>query len=151
MDVVAPVGPGLPGGHAVGEPARRRRRASPRSSGSTSAPTSTLEELGRALEDELARAVRRTGVTARVQRVGSAFTLFFTSEEVVDLASAKKSRHRALRQVLPRHAGARVHAPPAQFEAAFISLAHTVEDIEGFSAAAKEVLGETHRHSGQVG
>jgi glutamate-1-semialdehyde 2,1-aminomutase len=101
-----------------------------------------LEELGRALEDELSRAVRRTGARARVQRVGSAFTLFFTPEEVVDLASAKKSDTALYARFFHGMLERGYMLPPAQFEAAFISLAHTVEDIEGFSAAAKEVLGE---------
>jgi len=43
------------------------------------------------LEDDLGRAVRRSGVKARLQRIGSAFTLFFSPEEVVDMASARKA------------------------------------------------------------
>jgi glutamate-1-semialdehyde 2,1-aminomutase len=102
----------------------------------------TLEELGRALEDELSRAVRRTGARARVQRVGSAFTLFFTPEEVVDLATAKKSDTALYARFFQGMLDRGYMLPPAQFEAAFISLAHSVEDIQGFAAAAKEVLGE---------
>jgi glutamate-1-semialdehyde 2,1-aminomutase len=102
----------------------------------------TLEELGRALEDELSRAVRRTGARARVQRIGSAFTLFFTPEEVVDLASAKKADTALYARFFNGMLERGYYLPPAQFEAAFISLAHTVNDIEGFVAAAKEVLTE---------
>jgi glutamate-1-semialdehyde 2,1-aminomutase len=102
----------------------------------------TLEELGRALEDELSRAIRRTGARARVQRVGSAFTLFFTPEEVVDLDSAKKADAVIYGRFFNGMLDRGYMLPPAQFEAAFISLAHTLEDVEGFVAAAKEVLGE---------
>jgi len=101
-----------------------------------------LEELGRALEDELSRAVRRTGARARVQRVGSAFTLFFTPEEVVDLATAKKSDTALYARFFHGMLERGYMLPPAQFEAAFISLAHTADDIAGFAAAAKDVLGE---------
>jgi len=101
-----------------------------------------LEELGRALEDELSRAVRRTGARARVQRVGSAFTLFFTTEEVVDLATAKKSDTALYARFFHGMLERGYMLPPAQFEAAFISLAHTADDIAGFAAAAKDVLGE---------
>jgi glutamate-1-semialdehyde 2,1-aminomutase len=102
----------------------------------------TLEGLGRSLEDELARAVRRTGARARVQRVGSAFTLFFTLEEVVDLTSAKRSdtaQYASFFQGMLRRG---FFLPPAQFEAAFLSAAHTLEDVEAFVGAAKEVLAE---------
>jgi glutamate-1-semialdehyde 2,1-aminomutase len=99
-----------------------------------------LEGIGRVLEDELARAVRRTNVTARVQRVGSAFTLFFTTEEVVDLASAKKSDTAQYARYFHGMLERGYLLPPAQFEAAFVSLAHTLEDVQGFVTAAREVL-----------
>ena len=102
----------------------------------------TLEDLGRALEDELSRAVRRTGARARVQRVGSAFTLFFTTEEVVDLVSAKKADTAVYARFFHGMLERGYLLPPAQFEAAFISLAHTPADVEGFIAAAREVLSE---------
>jgi glutamate-1-semialdehyde 2,1-aminomutase len=101
-----------------------------------------LEGLGRGLEDELARAVRRTGAKARIQRVGSAFTLFFTSEEVVDLASAKKSDTAQYAKFFHGMLERGFLLPPAQFEAAFVSLAHTLEDVQGFVTAAKEVLAQ---------
>jgi len=99
-----------------------------------------LEGLGRALEDELARAVRRSGAKARVQRVGSAFTLFFTSEEVVDLTSAKKSDTAMYAKFFHGMLERGFMLPPAQFEAAFVSLAHTLEDVQAFVTAAREVL-----------
>jgi glutamate-1-semialdehyde 2,1-aminomutase len=102
----------------------------------------TLEDLGRALEDELSRAIRRTGARARVQRVGSAFTLFFTTEEVVDLVSAKKADTAIYARFFNGMLERGYLLPPAQFEAAFLSLAHTPADVEGFIAAAKEVLSE---------
>ncbi|HSZ80893.1 MAG TPA: aspartate aminotransferase family protein, partial [Polyangia bacterium] len=99
-----------------------------------------LEGLGRALEDELARAVRRTGAKARIQRVGSAFTLFFTSEEVVDLTSAKKSDTAMYAKFFHGMLERGFLMPPAQFEAAFVSMAHTLEDVQAFVTAAREVL-----------
>jgi glutamate-1-semialdehyde 2,1-aminomutase len=108
----------------------------------TSQAYETLDELGRAMEDELGRAVRRTGARARVQRVGSAFTLFFTPEEVVDLASAKKADTGLYARFFAGMLDRGFMLPPAQLEAAFLSLAHTVEDVESFAAAARDVLGE---------
>jgi glutamate-1-semialdehyde 2,1-aminomutase len=101
----------------------------------------TLEGLGRVLEDDLGRAIRRTGVKARVQRIGSAFTLFFAPEEIVDLATAKKSNIEMYSKFFHGMLEQGFMLPPAQFEAGFISLAHTLEEINAFTNAAREVLG----------
>jgi glutamate-1-semialdehyde 2,1-aminomutase len=139
MDVVAPQGPVYQAGTLSGNPVAvaaglaTLKRLDERS-------FIALEGLGRGLEDELARAIRRTGTKARVQRVGSAFTLFFTSEEVVDLASAKKSDTAMYGRFFHGMLERGFLLPPAQFEAAFVSMAHTLEDVQAFVTAAKEVL-----------
>src|SRR4029077_2858884 len=99
-----------------------------------------LEGMGRALEDELSRVLRRTGTRAHIQRVGSAFTLFFTPEEVVDLTSAKNADTGEYARFFHGMLDRGFLLPPAQFEAAFVSLAHTLEDVQAFVAAAREVL-----------
>ncbi len=109
-----------------------------------------LEGLGRGLEDELSRVIRRSGVKARVQRVGSAFTLFFTPEEVTDLASAKKADTAMYGKFFHGMLERGFMLPPAQFEAAFVSLAHTLEDVQAFIAAAREVLGKLKDDAGPV-
>jgi glutamate-1-semialdehyde 2,1-aminomutase len=101
----------------------------------------TLEGLGRVLEDDLGRAIRRSQVKARVQRIGSAFTLFFASQEVVDLASAKQASTELYARFFHGMLDRGFMLPPAQFEAAFISLAHSLEDVSNFTTAAREVLG----------
>src|SRR3954468_14732241 len=141
MDVVAPQGPVYQAGTLSGNPLAvaaglaTLRRLDERA-------YLALEGLGRALEDELARAVRRSGVKARVQRVGSAFTLFFTPEEVVDLASAKKADTGQYATFFHGMLERGFFLPPAQFEAAFVSMAHTLEDVQAFVTAAREVLAE---------
>jgi glutamate-1-semialdehyde 2,1-aminomutase len=93
------------------------------------------------LEDDLGRAIRRTGVKAHVQRAGSAFTLFFSHEEVVDLTTAKQSNTELYAKFFHGMLERGVMLPPAQFEAGFISLAHSLEDINSFTTTAREVLG----------
>jgi glutamate-1-semialdehyde 2,1-aminomutase len=139
MDMVAPVGPVYQAGTLSGNPVAvaaglaTLKRLDERA-------FVALEGLGRGLEDELSRAVRRSGAKARIQRVGSAFTLFFTTEEVVDLASAKKSDTAQYARYFHGMLERGYLLPPAQFEAAFVSLAHTLEDVQGFVTAAREVL-----------
>ncbi|MGQ0614595.1 MAG: glutamate-1-semialdehyde 2,1-aminomutase [Planctomycetaceae bacterium] len=95
-----------------------------------------LEELGAHLEEALA-AVR---APLRVQRVGSMITLFFSEAPVSDLASASRCDTRAFarwhRAMLDRG----VYLPPSQFEAFFVSLAHTAEDLEAIARAHRDAL-----------
>jgi glutamate-1-semialdehyde 2,1-aminomutase len=64
-----------------------------------------------------------------VNRVGSMFTIFFTGSAVTDYQSAKKSDTARFAE-FHRHMLARgIYLPPSQFEAAFVSSAHTEEDI----------------------
>jgi glutamate-1-semialdehyde 2,1-aminomutase len=78
------------------------------------------------------------GVT--VNRVGSMFTLFFTGQPVTDYESAKRSDTarfgRFFRAMLERG----IYLAPSQFEAAFLSAAHTEEDISETVAAAAEAF-----------
>src|SRR6478752_5308994 len=141
MDVVAPLGPVYQAGTLSGNPLAVAAGIATLKRLDEHAYV-TLEGLGRVLEDELSRAIRRTGTKARVQRVGSAFTLFFTTEEVVDLVSAKKADTAIYARFFHGMLERGYLLPPAQFEAAFISLAHTPAAVEGFIAASREVLSE---------
>ncbi|MEX0800022.1 MAG: glutamate-1-semialdehyde 2,1-aminomutase [Dehalococcoidia bacterium] len=92
------------------------------------------------LEDGLRRSAEETETPVRINRAGSMLTLFFTSEDVTDFASAKRSdsdRFAAFfRGMLERG----VLLPPSQFEAAFVSLAHTDDEINATIEAAREAF-----------
>jgi glutamate-1-semialdehyde 2,1-aminomutase len=97
-----------------------------------------LERLGQRLEQGLRRAA--AGVPAQVQRVGSAFTLFFTGQPVTDFASAKTSDSARYGRFFHAMLDRGFYLPPAQLEAGFLSLAHTEADVDAFVAAAAEAL-----------
>jgi len=103
---------------------------------------SRLETLGAQLQAGIERAIKRREVTATVQRVGSMLTVFFTSGPVVDFAAADRCDRdrfaRWHRGLLTRG----VYWPPSQLEAAFISAAHTSEDVERTIAAVDAALGD---------
>jgi glutamate-1-semialdehyde 2,1-aminomutase len=139
MDVVAPVGPVYQAGTLSGNPLAVAAGLATLKRLDEHAYI-TLEMLGRVLEDDLGRAIRRSGVKARLQRIGSAFTLFFAPEEVVDLATAKQSDTELYAKFFHGMLERGFMLPPAQFEAAFLSLAHTMEDLQTFASAAREVL-----------
>jgi glutamate-1-semialdehyde 2,1-aminomutase len=73
-----------------------------------------------------------------VNRIGSMFTIFFTGTAVTDYTSAKKADTTRFAD-FHRHALERgIYLPPSQFEAAFVSAAHTAEDIETTARCFRE-------------
>ena len=81
------------------------------------------------------------GIT--VNRIGSMITFFFTPGPVTDYASARQSDTARFAEFFRWMLGRGVYFPPSQFEAAFISAAHSEEDIEQTVAAARQFF----RHS----
>jgi glutamate-1-semialdehyde 2,1-aminomutase len=100
----------------------------------------TLESRAALLAEGLAAAARDAGIPSCVQRAGSMLTGFFTPGPVVDFATAKQSdteRYgRFFREMLARG----VYLAPSQYEAAFVSTAHTDADIETTLGAAREAF-----------
>jgi glutamate-1-semialdehyde 2,1-aminomutase len=100
----------------------------------------TLEARSARLEKGLAEAVREARIPARVQRVGSMLTLFFTAGAVADYAGARACDTEAFGRFFQGMLGRGVYLPPSQFEAWFVSLAHTDEDIRRTVEAARGVF-----------
>jgi glutamate-1-semialdehyde 2,1-aminomutase len=101
---------------------------------------SRLEALGARLEAGLTRALVDARVTGVVQRVGSMLTLFFHDGPVRSWNDAKTSD---TSRFGGWHAGLLsrgIYWPPSQFEAAFLSAAHTEDDVDRTIAAAREAL-----------
>jgi glutamate-1-semialdehyde 2,1-aminomutase len=96
-----------------------------------------LEEKGAGLARELAQAAARQGVSVTINRVGSMLTLFFAAGPVNALEAAKKADLTQFRKFFQGMLEEGVYLPPSQFEAFFISRAHTREDLE-FTVAAVE-------------
>ena len=99
-----------------------------------------LEALGARLEAGLAEAAQRAGVPLTVNRVGSMLTGFFTAGPVHDLASAKRSDTARYGRFFHGMLERGVFLAASQFEAAFVSLAHTEEDVDSAARAARESL-----------
>jgi glutamate-1-semialdehyde 2,1-aminomutase len=99
-----------------------------------------LEALGARLEAGLNRVLTATGSEGVVQRVGSMLTLFFTKGPVRSNADAVGCDRERFGRF---HAGLLergVYWPPSQFEAAFVSAAHSEADIDATAAAAEAAL-----------
>jgi glutamate-1-semialdehyde 2,1-aminomutase len=140
MNSIAPAGPIYQAGTLSGNPLavaaglatlRRLEREN---------PYNRLESSGSKLEQGLIQAAAGAGVPARVNRSGSMFTLFFTGRDVTDFESAKSCDSGRFNRFFHRMLSQGVYLPPSQFEAAFISAAHTDADIERTISAAKKAL-----------
>ena len=99
-----------------------------------------LEQLGKRLGDGLATAAQAAGVPACVNRVGSLMTLFFAPGPITDYASAKTADTARFGAFFRKMRDRGVFLPPSQFEALFVSLAHTDGDIDQILAAARQSL-----------
>ena len=88
-----------------------------------------LETFGAAFEDAARATLRRAGRDYIFQRIGSMFCLYFTNGEVWNLADAQRSDRAAFGRYFHRCLEAGVYFAPSQFEAGFLSLAHTSEDL----------------------
>jgi glutamate-1-semialdehyde 2,1-aminomutase len=99
-----------------------------------------LEQLGQRLGDGLLAAARAAGVPAVMNRVGSMLTLFFCNGPVTDYASAKTADTARFGAFFRNMRDRGVFLPPSQFEAMFVSLAHTDEDVDQIVAAARAAI-----------
>jgi glutamate-1-semialdehyde 2,1-aminomutase len=98
-----------------------------------------LEEKGAWLAQELAQAAARQGVPVTINRVGSMLTLFFTAGPVTNLLEAKQADLKQFRTFFQGMLAAGIALPPSQFEAFFVSQAHTRQDLADTVAAAAGV------------
>lgn len=99
-----------------------------------------LEALGARLERGLVQALAETGVEGCVQRVGSMITLFFQRGPVRDWSDADRSDRGRFATFHAKLLEQGIYWPPSQFEAAFLSGAHTEEDIDRTVRAARSAL-----------
>lgn len=99
-----------------------------------------LESLSARLEQGLREATQAAGVPATVTRVGSLLTLFFTAGPVTDYATARGADTARFAAFYRAMRAGGVYLPPSQFEALFVSLAHTEQDIERTIEVARAAL-----------
>jgi len=99
-----------------------------------------LEMLSARLEAALADAADSAGKTVAINRVGSMLTLFFQAGPVRNYADAKASNTQMFGHYWQSMRERGVYLPPSQFEAMFVSLAHTESEIDAIGAAARESL-----------
>jgi glutamate-1-semialdehyde 2,1-aminomutase len=140
MNNVAPLGPVYQAGTLAGNPL------------AMSAGIATLNELAKpglydginALAKKLVHGLRNAlagaGIAAQVNSIGSLSTIFFTPDPVTNYAGAKGSDTKVYARYFREMLNRGIFLAPSQFEAAFVSAAHTSTDIDRTISTAQEVL-----------
>jgi len=140
MEMVAPLGPIYQAGTLSGNPLAMRAGLATLPKLAAPGFYEELDRKAARLADGLRAALKESGVVGSVNAVGSLMTMFFAGEPVNDYAGAKKSDTSMyaafFREMLERG----VFIAPSQFEALFVSAAHSNADIERTIAAAGESL-----------
>jgi glutamate-1-semialdehyde 2,1-aminomutase len=109
-----------------------------------------LERLSARLVDGLGEAARAAGVAYTATRVGSMFTGFFSAAPVTDYASARRASSRRYARFFHAMLERGVYFAPSQFEAGFLSLAHSDADIDATLSAAAAAFAEATLVSDEV-
>jgi glutamate-1-semialdehyde 2,1-aminomutase len=140
MDHVSPAGPIYQAGTLSGNPLAMAAGQATLDILRAERPYDRLETLSERLADGLRRACSDARVPHVVQRVGSMLTLFFHDGPVRSYADAKRSDTALFARFFWEMLARGVYLPCSQFEAAFISAAHTESDIDHTIAAARESI-----------
>jgi glutamate-1-semialdehyde 2,1-aminomutase len=167
MDCLAPLGPVYQAGTLSGNPvamaagiaalhelcSSRREEAqttseqdqrlltsSPTNQGAVADAYTLLEQLGAQLEAGMKDAAKSAGVPVTFNRCGSMFCGYFTDQPVHNLADAMKSDRERFKKFFHGMLNEGVYLAPSQFEAGFISTAHSGADIDRTAAAALKVM-----------
>jgi glutamate-1-semialdehyde 2,1-aminomutase len=140
MDCLAPLGPVYQAGTLSGNPLAMAAGIAALEELQTLKAYERLERRGAFLEAGMKGAARSAGVPVQFNRCGSMFCAYFTSEPVHSLADALKSDRDKFARFFHGMLEQGIYLAPSQFEAGFISTAHTREDIEQTLQAAATVM-----------
>jgi glutamate-1-semialdehyde 2,1-aminomutase len=145
MDLIAPLGPVYQAGTLSGNPlAMAAGYATLSHLRDHRDIYAKLDKLTAEVVAGVAAAAKDAGVTMCHNRVGSMFTWFFAEGPVTDWTSAAKSDTAAFGRFFRAMLDNGIYLPPSQFEAAFISAAHTERDVQRTIAAAKNAFAAVH-------
>lgn len=142
MDMLAPIGPVYQAGTLSGNPlAMAAGLAMLTTIKETPNFHAELERKAARLEAGLKANLKATGTNGVVNRVGSMMTLFFTDNQtVISFDEAMKSDTKKYAQYFRDSLEAGIYLAPSQFEAMFVSAAHTDEEIDTCIAASLKAL-----------
>ncbi len=141
MDVLAPDGPVYQAGTLSGNPLAMAAGIAALGELQSGAVHEQLEVLGARLEAGLNAAAQKAGIAVVTQRAGSMSCLFFAEKPVHNLDDAMQADRERFKKYFHGMLAEGVYLAPSAFEAAFLSAAHTEDDVDATIAAAEKVMG----------
>ena len=140
MDHVAPLGSVYQAGTLAGNPLAMRAGIAALKQLTKPGLYDEMAQMAQRLVSGLRAGLRDSGVAAQINAVGSLATMFFTAEPVRNYADAKRSDTRRYARFFREMLDRGIFLAPSQFEAAFVSAAHTSADVDRTLTAANEAL-----------
>jgi glutamate-1-semialdehyde 2,1-aminomutase len=140
MDQLAPLGPVYQAGTLSGNPLAMAAGLAALDALQSSDAWNRLEAVGNELEQGMVAIAKATQIPMQFQRIGSMFCGYFTEDPVWNLADAMRSDRTRFARFFHGMLDRGVYLAPSQFEAGFISTAHTSAEIEATIRAAEAVL-----------
>lgn len=140
MDLLAPLGPVYQAGTLSGNPIAMAAGLAALEELAFGGAYCELEESGEQLEASMRDAAKSAGVPVQFNVCGSMFCGYFTNTPVHNLADAMKSDRERFKKYFHGMLNEGIYLAPSQFEAGFISTAHTAGDIDKTVRAAAKVM-----------
>ena len=140
MNHIAPLGPVYQAGTLAGNPLAMRAGMAALQQLVKPGLYEQMTQLARRLVFGLRAELTDAGIPAQVNAIGSLSTIFFTPDPVRNYSDAKRSDTKRYAQFFREMLDRGIFLAPSQFEAAFVSAAHTAADIDRTIAAARESL-----------
>lgn len=140
MKMMAPVGPVYQAGTLSGNPLAMTAGIETLKILRQSGVYDQLEAKTSKLAKEIVKAAAEAGVNVHIPRVASLLTVFFTASPVFDYESAKQADTALFARFFQQLLSQGIYWPPSQFEAAFVSLAHSDADIQTTVQTIRQAL-----------
>ena len=140
MDWLAPLGPVYQAGTLSGNPIAMAAGIAALEELAATNAYGQLEDLGAELERGMKQAAQSAGVPVQFNRCGSMFCGYFCDEPVHNLADAMRSDRERFKKYFHGMLAEGIYLAPSQFEAGFLSTAHTAADIESTIKTATKVM-----------
>ena len=136
MEHVAPLGPAYQAGTMAGNPLSMKAGIALLEVLEQEGVYEELDRLGKRLEDGLNELIEKHNITATVNRVYGALTLYFTDEKVTNYDQAEAADAEAFSEFFNHMLRQGINLAPSKFEAWFLTTEHTDEDIDKTLEAA---------------
>jgi glutamate-1-semialdehyde 2,1-aminomutase len=140
MNNVSPLGPVYQAGTLAGNPLAMRAGIATLKELGKSGVYEGIDELAKKLVAGLKKTLADAGVPAQVNSIGSLSTVFFAPQAVSNYSDAKRSDAKVYARYFREMLNRGIFLAPSQFEAAFVSAAHTSADIDRTIIAASDAL-----------